>query len=629
MADWIFQANPKHYDLEAALRELDEIAWRVPQYTGDIHVGDGVFLWRSGKEAGVVGIGTVAAAPSLLPVPDGERSYVLKPGAEGREETRVVLRVRPVAAVSKSVVASLPATAGHQIVTAPMGTVFALDDSQSSALRSQVDVSFPVVASNDGDGTPWPSVFSWRDRRKDVYPMPGGYDEQVESLLALIRIVAERRPTMDEFAEQIQERFGSSAGNARHIGLFLRRTGFVDEVAGLLEPSTVGAALLHHRDDALVLAHLHQRARFVGELLAAVSQPRTTTELLAIANDHYGMGWTTKAQIQRRRGWLQSVGAIITDDNGRLSLTESGRSVLGRLQLHEPAPTTAGVDGVAPPEPDTARVLDREVLTNEEVDEIDTLIDELISSASDSTSPDRFEYAIAKAFTFLGFRSVKLGGAGKTDVVADADLGRDDSYRVIIDGKTTARDAVGDHQVDWDTIDEHRALHQADYVIVAGPAFGGSRIVNRAKDHGATLMTANDLAELVRQHAVMPLDLDTYRELLAAGPGEVDLESLTESVEASQRFLDISTAVLRNVEAHVSDVGALSARDLYLLLRGEPDLEASEQEIQAALNALASPLVGALAPTNGGYRPSSLRSNFVRRLRLLASALAVEMEAGQ
>ena len=569
----------------------------------------------------------MASAPSLLPVPDIECPYVLEPGAEGGEETRVVLRVRPVAPLPKSLIASLPATAEHQIVTAPMGTVFPLDDSQSSALRSQIDVPFPVVTSNDAEGVSWPSVFSWRDRRKDVYPMPGGYDEQVESLLALVRIVAERRPTMDEFAEQIQERFGSSAGNARHIGLFLRRTGFVNEVAGLLEPSPVGAALLHHRDDALVLAHLHQRARFVGELLAAVSHPRTTTELLAIANDHYGMGWTTKAQIQRRRGWLQSVGAISTDDDGRLSLTESGRSVLGRLQLHEPATTTSGSDEGAPPEQATDRPVDREVLTGAEGDEVDALVDELISSATDSTSPDRFEHAIAKAFTFLGFRAVKLGGAGKTDVVADADLGRDDSYRVIIDGKTTARESVGDHQVDWDTIDEHRALHEADYAIVAGPAFGGSRVANRARDHDATLMTANDLAELVRQHAMMPLDLDTYRELLAAGPGEVDLESLTESVEASQRFLDISTAVLRHVEAHVSDVGALSARDLYLLLRAEPDLEASEQEIQAALDALASPLVGALTRTDRGYRPSSLRSNFVRRLRLLAGALAVEGES--
>jgi len=37
---WIFQANPQRNDINAALRELSEIAWRVPQLTGEIHTGD-------------------------------------------------------------------------------------------------------------------------------------------------------------------------------------------------------------------------------------------------------------------------------------------------------------------------------------------------------------------------------------------------------------------------------------------------------------------------------------------------------------------------------------------------------------------------------------------------------------
>ena len=334
------------------------------------------------------------------------------------------------------------------------------------------------------------------------------------------------------------------------------------------------------------------------------------------------MGWTTKAQIQRRRAWLQSAGAIHADDDGRLSLTEQGRSLLERLQLHEPADTgdPQAVEN-PPPVDDDEPASDLAPVDVVEHDEVEALVDELLSSAIDSGAPDRFEHAIAKAFTFLGFRAVKVGGSGKTDVIADADLGRDDSYRVIIDGKTTAREAVGDNQIDWDTIDDHRALHKADYVVVAGPAFTGSRVANRANGHHATLVTAGDLAELVRQHALMPLSLDAYRELFDAGTGEVELESLTESVEAAQRFLDISIAALRHIEGHVSDVGALSARDLYLLLRSEPELQAGEAEIQAALDALVSPLVGALALTDRGYRPTSMRSNAVRRLRLLANAL--------
>ena len=50
-------------DIDAALREIDRIWWRTPQYTADITVGDIVAIWRSGKKAGLIGVGRVLAPP--------------------------------------------------------------------------------------------------------------------------------------------------------------------------------------------------------------------------------------------------------------------------------------------------------------------------------------------------------------------------------------------------------------------------------------------------------------------------------------------------------------------------------------------------------------------------------------
>ena len=61
---WIFQANPKYYDIDAALANLREISWSVNQYKQSISAGDAVFLWRSGPEAGIVATATVLAAPA-------------------------------------------------------------------------------------------------------------------------------------------------------------------------------------------------------------------------------------------------------------------------------------------------------------------------------------------------------------------------------------------------------------------------------------------------------------------------------------------------------------------------------------------------------------------------------------
>ena len=55
----VLQANPKQYDIDAALGALDRIWWRVPQYTNEIRTGDVAVLWRSGKKAGIIGLGRV------------------------------------------------------------------------------------------------------------------------------------------------------------------------------------------------------------------------------------------------------------------------------------------------------------------------------------------------------------------------------------------------------------------------------------------------------------------------------------------------------------------------------------------------------------------------------------------
>ncbi len=622
MADWIFQANPKHYDVVGALAGLDEIAWRVPQYTGEVRPGDRVFLWRSGADAGVVGIATVATLPSLSGVPDREQPYVLDSIKEATAETRVVLRVRSVDAVPKSAVAAVEELAEHKICTAPMGTVFPLDEGQSAVLSGMVGADFPAPGSAELPTDDWPSVFSWTDRRKDVYPMPGGADAQIKSLIALIELAAEKRPSLDEFVELIQGRFGSSSTNARYIGLFLRRMGFLDEVASLLEPSAIGSRLLAGEDELIAIAQLHQRARFVGEMLHELREPLSAAGLLGVANERYGMNWTTKAQITRRCGWLQSSGVITSDESGKFRVTKAGLSILERLTLHDAlAPTEEVAEAASSGERRPPVAPAAAPSPTVEPPLATSIVEELTASSTDSSSPDRLEYAIAAAFRYLGFKATKLGGAGKTDVVADADLGRDDSYRVIIDGKTTARDAVADGQIDWDTIEEHRRQHEADHVVIVGPAFGGPRVSSRAKDHDVTLMTAEELGGLVIQHSTGPLDLDAYRELFSAGAGEVDLETLTETVEEKQRLIDIALSCVRQIEENSGDVGAMSARDLHLVGRADSELAASEAEIDLALEALTSPLIGALVRSERGFRSSSDRASIAHRLRILADAL--------
>jgi hypothetical protein len=63
---WLFQANPKYYDLSGAVAELKEILWTVNQYSKEIQKGDRVFLWEAGKDAGIVGTGTILSDPAKM-----------------------------------------------------------------------------------------------------------------------------------------------------------------------------------------------------------------------------------------------------------------------------------------------------------------------------------------------------------------------------------------------------------------------------------------------------------------------------------------------------------------------------------------------------------------------------------
>ena len=620
MRRWIFQANPKHYDIVGALTVLDEIRWRVPQYTDEVRPGDEVVIWRSGNESGIVGVGVVCTEPSESMASTTEIRFVLDNETEGKPETRVLLKVRAVDYVPKAALQQQQLIREHQIIRAPMGTVFRLETPEWAEITSFLSVQPPALDGVPNEQPDVPLPYAWKDRRKDTYPLPGGNDEYLTSLSRILEHVALQRPTIDHLSEWLQEDFGLSPSNARHISLFLRRTGFVHESAGLLELSDVGRRYLDSQDGPLVIAQLHARIRFVGEMLELLrSNPASTDSLLKMANDKYSMGWSTKAQIQRRRGWFQSAGVTTQNDDGHVALTASGRDLLDRLGLHPPE---AEPDH-SPPNPDGKGVVEDSegpIPPPAHGESVALLVADLHRTSVDSANPDDFEHIVRDVFEFLGFKAEQLGGSGKTDVVADADLGRDDSYRVIIDGKTTSRGAISDGQIDWDTIDDHRAQHDADYVVIAGPAFGGDRLRDRADKHAATLLTAGDLEDLVRQHAETPLGLDAYRSLFVAG-GEANLESLTESVEEAERLTAVALAVLRGIENHGNEVGAMTARDLYLLLRTDTELEAEEREIEQALVSLASPLVGILTSSDGAFRLTGPLRTSLMRMRLLVDVL--------
>ena len=222
------------------------------------------------------------------------------------------------------------------------------------------------------------------------------------------------------------------------------------------------------------------------------------------------MGWDTHTQIDNRRGWLQSAGMVVGTDDGRLQTTPAGLALLAELTLYNPAteaPLTTGIEPTAEATEVPPPALEPDVL--------DGLVDEVSSAAVDSGHADRFERAVRDSFVYLGFQAEWLGGSGKTDVLLDARLGLTDSYRVVVDCKTSGSGSVGDAQVDWVTLTEHKAKHPT-----------GTRLFERARQYAVTVISVDELLGLCRQHAKAPLGLDDYRSLFTHG-GRVERKPST------------------------------------------------------------------------------------------------------
>ena len=86
---WIFQANPKIFDVDAALHELSELTWTVKHEATRAAIGDQVFIWRSGREAGVVALGTIIEGAIHRELPAEELPYAIDNERLGGTQARV------------------------------------------------------------------------------------------------------------------------------------------------------------------------------------------------------------------------------------------------------------------------------------------------------------------------------------------------------------------------------------------------------------------------------------------------------------------------------------------------------------------------------------------------------------
>ena len=156
---WIFQGNPNQFDLDDYLSRYPQlIYWRTNRYIKDISIGDHVFIWRAGSEAGAIAIGQIVETP--IPAHSVKHSEALgndvwRAIEANPDELKTGIKLTEIrlaadeGMVLRGAVKDEPALNSSAIITVPNGTVFRLTARESASLE-RLWGGTVSVASGDG-----------------------------------------------------------------------------------------------------------------------------------------------------------------------------------------------------------------------------------------------------------------------------------------------------------------------------------------------------------------------------------------------------------------------------------------------------------------------------------------------
>jgi hypothetical protein len=145
------------------------------------------------------------------------------------------------------------------------------------------------------------------------------------------------------------------------------------------------------------------------------------------------------------------------------------------------------------------------------------------------TDKSKLELELVAAFDSMGFSAVPLGGSGKPDGKADANLsgraGKVERYAVSLEAKSKEKDGavVRNEDVKVSAIRRHRDDYGCDHALVIGPDFAtkkgdGAALVQEIKDDRQksgktiTLVRVVDLAKLIRIVPLKRINLSRLRQ---------------------------------------------------------------------------------------------------------------------
>jgi hypothetical protein len=475
----------------------------------------------------------------------------------------------------------------------------------------------------DLSGIPGIDQEDLRSRRSLIGYIPRGINSanlDVENS-ALTPIAAVRKlvdildagTAVEEYRDLCGQELGISKSSFNTTLHTLRHMGLIEQTSyNFFAPTRDACELVSIGHERALVAYLHARYTFFGEILTHLDSPSSPSQLVKIAKEGYGYTQASNGEIRLRLGFLQDAGLVDRVDWQRFRITGVGRRFASLLAMQQEL--AIGGNGIQEPsaedQPDVSHLLFR-------------IVDDLKKFGTNGTESKAFESTVSQAFRFLGFHTEHLGGPGQTDVLCLAELAPGDRYRIIVDAKCSSNGIIGESGVNFEILRDHKRKHKADHVVVTGPDFA-NRLKDWAVENGVVLLQAGDLATILERHSVNPISLIDLRDTFTRVDTHKD-----EIFERYQLLERRSSLISRIVELAVQEAidedpiaaGFMSQENITYVLRKEFTPRPSVDEIKELLDFLSNPIVAALEESKDRYKLADSPHNISLRLRGFGASL--------
>lgn len=413
-------------------------------------------------------------------------------------------------------------------------------------------------------------------------PSPPGDPSKIANLA---EIVEQLRSPIDKekFLGFIAERFGLKRSSVDSMLPFMRAGGLVQEVRkGIYTATPAALEWIDSGESVNFIRLLHCHLRYVGEIVRTVGDGASRQDVYR-SGVGYGMN---KEKCRWLISFLIDAGLLIETSWTGLEASPLGKALMASLPL---ADIPAHPLELAPPNSAAAMPAAlREQIEGQSTEHpVGELVETLVAAALDPLAGGRpsgtsLEICIERAFELMGFDARRIGGSGDSDVVVRWRDSKGELRVASVDAKSSSSGAISHTHVSDVALTSHAEKNGADFIAIVAPGFSGTTLRDMAALKGWVLVTANELASILKSSVALglrPRDIGLMFES-PDGPSQ-----LSELIEARHRELDVISLIIARLRGESANDEAVSARDISLIER-RSELAPTIEELIAGIATL-------------------------------------------